>query len=178
MTNARYFILMKKFPILALLSLVLPTACTSIDCPLDNLVELTCGLYSAETGSSLTLSDTLTVRAGGVKDTTLLNRGVSISSFELPMRHGVDCDTLLLDFSNTSGQSATDTIYLGHTNEAHFESIDCPTAVFHTLTSVSWTSHALGTMPLTVDSVAIVRQIVNYDNIENLKIYLRSTVSE
>lgn len=169
---------MKKVPILAVLSLMLATACTSIDCPLDNLVELTCGLYSAETKSALTLTDTLTIRAGGVKDTTLLNRALGLSSFELPVRHGVACDTLLLDLSNASGQTATDTIYLGHTNEAHFESIDCPTAVFHTLTSVRWTSHALSVMPLTVDSVAIVRQTVNYDNIENLKIYLRSTVSE
>lgn len=166
-----------KFSIAAF-SLACLTACTSIDCPLDNLVELTCGLYSAETGSALTLSDTLTVRAGGVKDTTLLNRALGLSSFELPMRHGVATDTLLLDFSNASGQTATDTLLLGHTNEPHFESIDCPTAVFHTLTDVTWTSHALGVMPLTVDSVAIVRRTVNYDNIENLRIYLRSTVSE
>lgn len=150
-------------------------ACTNVDCPLDNLVELTCGLYASETGSALTLADTLTVNAGGVKDTTLLNRAQGVSTFYLPMRQGAERDTLLLRFSNAAGQQATDTLFVGHTNEPHFESIDCPTAVFHTLTHVNWTSHSLSQMPLTVDSVAIVRQTVDYENIENLKIYLRST---
>jgi len=150
-------------------------SCTNVDCPLDNIVELTCGLYSNETGASLTLTDTLTVDAGGTKDTTLLNRAYGISSFSLPLRHGVACDTLLMRFSNASGKSATDTLFLRHTNEAHFESVDCPTAVFHTLLGVSWTSHALSQMPLTIDSVSIVRPTVDYENIENLKIYLRAT---
>lgn len=152
------------------------TACTSIDCPLDNIVVMTCGLYSAESGASLTLSDTLTVRAGGEKDTILLNRAQGISSFSLPLRQGAQQDTLLLRFSNSAGQWATDTLYVSHTNEAHFESIDCPSAIFHTLQTTSWTSHPLSQMPLTVDSVAIVRKAVNYEDIENLKIYLRSTV--
>lgn len=160
------------------LTLTLLSACTSLDCPLDNIVVMTCGLYQAEDGTRLTLSDTLTVRGGGItKDTVLLNRGVGISDFLIPLRQSVTRDTLFFDFSNARGQSATDTVYVEHTNQPHFESIDCPTAVFHNLTSVSWTSHALSRLPLTIDSVAIVRQLVDYDDIENLKIYLRSTTT-
>jgi hypothetical protein len=66
-------------------------------------------------------------------------------------------------------------IFVAHTNEPHFESVDCPPAVFHTIQSVAWTSHSLSQMPLTIDSVAVVRTKVNYDDVENLKVYLRST---
>ncbi len=152
-------------------------SCSNIDCPLDNIVLMTAGLYDAETGKTLTLSDTLTVSAtgSGIRDTVLLNRATAVSSFAIPLRHAADCDTLLLRFANASGQSATDTLRLSHTNTLHFESIDCPTAVFFTLNEATWTSHSLGTMPLTIDSVAFARKSVNYDDVENIKIYLRST---
>lgn len=155
------------------------TGCTNIDCPLDNLVEMTCGLYDSDTKLSLTLNDTLTITSPGTlrPDTTLLNRANAVSSFVLPMNETVDADTLLFHFSNADGKNATDTVFVSHTNEPHFESVDCPTAVFHTLLGVRWTSHSLSLMPLTIDSIAVVRKPVNYDNIENIKIYLRSSAA-
>lgn len=169
MTNAL------KAALLCIASLA-ASACTNVDCPLDNIVEMTCGLYSAEDKASLKISDTLTVRAGGTKDTILLNRAQNISSFALPLRHQAEEDTLLLRFSNAAGLAATDTLFVGHTNMPHFESVDCPSAMFHTLNCVRWTSHTLSQMPLTIDSVSITRNAVNYENIENLRIYLRSVV--
>lgn len=162
--------------VLATLSIVggINIGCTNIDCPLDNVVVATCGLYAAEDHSSLTLSDTLSVIAGGVKDTILLNRAQDIQTFQLPLRQGATVDTLLFRLSNTT-QAATDTIFLEHTNTAHFESVDCPAAVFHNIVSARWTSHALSQMPMTIDSVAVTRPLVNYDDIENVKIFLRST---
>ncbi len=162
--------------LVAVLLLVVPTACTNIDSPLDNLVEMQCGLYTAEDHSQLTLADTLTVKACGAKDTVLLNRAQGISSFLVPLKQAAERDTLLLHFSNASGQAATDTLFVSHANMPHFDSVDCPLAVFHTLQHVRWTSHALGLFPLTVDSVAVVRQTVTYENVENLRIFLRSTV--
>ena len=114
--------LKRKFKYIPALSLAIYSlaACTNIDCPLDNVVVATCGLYSAEDQSSLTISDTLSVLAGGVKDTVLLNSAQDISSFQIPMRQSSAADTLLLRFSNAMGQTATDTIYCGHTNSLHF----------------------------------------------------------
>ncbi len=148
---------------------------SNVHCPLDNNVEKTCGLYDAETHSSYKLTDSLTVVSHGEQPVLLLNRAQNVSSFVLPLRQAVECDTLLLRFGNAKGQSATDTLFLEHDNTPHFESIDCPAAVFHQLKSVRWTSHSLNLMPLTLDSVAIVRKTVNYENVENLKLYLRST---
>lgn len=156
--------------------LALAAGCTNIDCPLDNVVVMQCNLYTYETKEALTLSDTLSVVPAG-RDTVLLNRAIGVSSFLLPLREGGEKDTLLLHFSNERGQRATDTLFVDHTPQLHFESVDCPASVFHTIHAVRGTSHPLSQLPLTVDSVSLVRPIVNYDDIENVRIYLRSTSS-
>lgn len=153
------------------------TSCANIDCPLDNIVELTCNLYSAEQRQVLTLTDTLTVTAAGT-DSVLLNRASAVSSISLPLRYAGAADTLLFHFSNAAGQRGLDTLFVEHTNQPHFENLDCPASIFHQITAVRWTSHALGVMPLTIDSVAVVRPLVDYEDLENLRIFLRATVSE
>jgi len=149
------------------------TGCTEVECPLDSIVALTCGLYSAETGEPHKLSATLDVLAAGT-DSVLLNQATGISSFQLPVRRGIATDTIVFVFTNDVPQEAADTLFLTHTDQPHFEALDCPGTVFHTLQGVRWTSHALSLMPLTVDSVSIVRTSVNYEDLENLRIYLRT----
>ncbi len=151
-------------------------ACSNIDCPLDNVVMMQCNLYSSETRSALTLTDTLNIRPAG-RDTVLLNRATGISSFLVPLKESDTRDTLLLVLSNTTGQTATDTLFVDHTPQPHFENLDCPASVFHTVHAVSATSHPLSQLPLTIDSVSLVRSTVNYDDIENIRIFLRSTSS-
>lgn len=164
-------------PCVALCLGCLLTACSNIDCPLDNVVSMQCNLYSYETKSAYTLTDNLTITPAG-RDTMLLNQATNVQSFLLPLKEAGEKDTLLLHFSNADGQEATDTLFVTHTLHPHFKSLDCPSSVFHTLTSVKATSHALSLLPLTIDSVALVRPIVNYDDIENVRIFLRSTSSK
>lgn len=149
-------------------------ACSNIDCPLDNVVMMQCNLYSAETRQALSLPVNLTVKPAG-RDTVLLNQASDIKSFLLPLKDAGGRDTLLLNLSNTAGQEATDTLFVTHTVKPHFESLDCPASVFHTITGVSATHHALSILPLTVDSIALIRPTVNYDDIENIRLFLRST---
>ena len=153
--------------------IALPSACSNIDCPLDSVVVATVGLYDADTHASVTLTDTLTVAAAGSVDTVLLNRAEGISSFTLPLRQGADADTLLLRFSAASGAQRTDTLFLTHTNTPHFETIDCPSTVFHTLTGARFSRATSTLAPLSIDSVSIVRSTVNYDDIENIRLFLR-----
>ena len=40
------------------------------------------------------------------------------------------------------------------------------------------TTHAMKTMPMAIDSIAIIKENVTYDNAQNLKIYLRSVVTQ
>lgn len=165
--------MIKKHFLIAILCSLL-VACSNIDCPLDNIVLMQCNLYSSETQQSLTLSDILSI-SPAERDTLLLNQASGISSFLLPLKESGTRDTLLFHFSNTTGQEAIDTLFVEHTPLPHFESLDCPACVFHNLTGVSFTSHTINQMPLTIDSVSIVRTTVNYDDIENIRIFLRSS---
>lgn len=148
-------------------------SCTNLDCPLDNVVHMMAGFYDSETKAAVSPSDTLSITPLR-RDTTLLNRQTDAQSFLLPLNETAGVDTLLLRLSNAAGQAAVDTLIIGHTPRAHFESVDCPASVFHTLTSASVISHEADVMPLVIDSVTIVRTTVNYDDVENLRIFVRT----
>lgn len=152
-------------------------ACSEIECPLDNVVMMQSNLYDAESKSKLTLADSLTVRPYG-RDTVLLNRAQGITDFLLPLRHAGECDTLLLQWSNALGMRSVDTLVVEHVPQMHFESVDCPMAVFHTLRRVTWAVDAHGEMPMAIDSVALVRTLVEYEDVENLKIFVRGAASQ
>lgn len=172
----------KILPLLFCIFMPILEACSNIDCPLDNVVSMQCNLFSSETKAPIVLTDELTITPAG-KDTLLLNKASNIKSFLLPLKvtaanNQVVSDTILLHFKNTAEQMATDTLFINHTLHPHFESLDCPASVFHTITAVRTTSHHLSEMPLTIDSVSLVRPIVNYDDVENIRIFLRSTTSK
>lgn len=131
------------------------TACSSVDCPLNNVVYAKYKLM----GDVTKLSDVLTittVRVDGT-DTILLNQQQNADSFELPMSFGQTVDELCLTRDRQDGSEVRrDTIWIEKTNEPHFESVDCGVNYFHTITNVTYTRHA-------IDSVVIHHNFVNYD---------------
>ena len=148
-------------------------ACDNIDCPLNNTVYATYNFYDIENEQPTTLKDTLTVQPFG-KDTILLNRIFDVSSINLPVSHTGEADTLLFHFSSPSGK-ATDTIVFVHTNIPHFVSIDCATAVFHTVTHVAWKKQTIYPRPQAIDSIALVDPQINYDPKEHFKIFTHTS---
>lgn len=152
------------------------SACSNIDCPLDNVVSLQCNLYDASTQSALTLSDVLSVTPAG-RDTLLLNQATGIKSFLLPLKEAGIQDTLLLHFANAQGAVQVDTLFVNHTPQPHFESLDCPSSVFHTLNAVRVSAQGSANSAI-VDSVSLVRPIVNYDDIENIRLFIRTSAAK
>ena len=142
------------------------TACSSVDCPLNNVVYAKYKLMGDDTKLSYVLTIT-TVRADGT-DTILLNQQQNADSFELPMSFGQTVDELCLTRDRQDGSEVRrDTIWIEKTNEPHFESVDCGVNYFHTITGVRHTSH-------TIDSVTINKRNVNYDaSVSHLYIYFR-----
>ena len=67
--------------------------------------------------------------------------------------------------------SSVDTIFVSHTNEPHFESVDCGMSMFHKIKGVEWTSNGNAAVLSRIDSVAVANPKVNYDETENIKIY-------
>lgn len=125
------------------------SACSSVDCPLNNTVYANYRLK----GSVTSLPDTLTIstaRADG-SDSVFINHQVNTDSFLLPMSYGRDTDELYLRTN-----SLLDTIWVTKTNTPHFESVDCGVAYFHVITGVRYTRNA-------IDSIVINHKEVNYD---------------
>ncbi|MDD4760284.1 MAG: DUF6452 family protein [Bacteroidaceae bacterium] len=159
------------FLLFILLVTVLLSSCSSTDCPLNNTVSLKANFYYSKTGALTNVNDTLSVIAVGRRDTTILNRYIKFNTINLPMGYAQTVDTLLFRFITNYG-SVTDSVFIGHTNEPHFVSLDCSTAFFHQIKSVSCTHrNPTPNFPTAIDSILIVNPSVSYDKTENLKIF-------
>lgn len=144
------------------------TACSSIDCPVQNSVYTVYKAYKAD-GTADTLRDTLTVtttRRDGT-DSVLLNRLTNTTGFSLPISYTEPEDTLFFITKGMTGQSL-DTVYVRKENTPHFESVDCNISYFHYITGLTHTGHA-------IDSIVINKPSVNYDaSTEHFHIYFKA----
>lgn len=150
--------------LLYLMLVMMMAACSSIDCPVDNVVETRYTIMDKE-GDKLKLSDSITVwstRANG-KDTILLNRGIDIDHFALQISNSHPEDILFFSFDKTTvaGNDTTrfhrqDTVWVKKDDYPSFESVDCSAVFFHTLTGVQYTHNY-------IDSIVIKNPSVTYD---------------
>lgn len=147
-----------------LIAALLITACTTLDCPMNNTVSVRFALR----GPVDTLADTLTIMAvrPDKDDSTLFNRGVETTYLLLPMSYSQDEDELRFEMIDTITKTVTtDIVKIQKTNQPHFESVDCNPAFFHTITGVTHTKNA-------IDSVVINNPNVDTDETkEHLYIY-------
>ena len=143
-------------------------ACTSIDCPVQNLVYTNYALKKADGNTDTLKTDTLwilTRRVDGT-DTLLLNGlcGTTATKFSLPISYTQPEDIFITLLADTAGYAYIDTIRIKKENYPHFESVDCQAAYFHKITEASVTHDAF-------DSISIHHSTVNYD-ISNYHFYL------
>ena len=146
-------------------TVLLLSACSSVDCPLNNTVFC---VYSLR-GDVDMLSDTLTVSTPRVYggDTILIDNKVNISSLLMPMSYIQDKDVLYFTLTDANNAIRRDTVVVSKTNDPHFESVDCPPCYFHTITDISHTHNA-------IDSIIITKSKVDYDTeVDNLHIYFK-----
>ncbi len=145
---------------------VTAVSCSSIDCPLNNLVATNWQLLNPD-GTEYTLTDTLTIsttRTDG-QDSVLINRLTGKTGFSLPVSYSQAADVLFFEKKDTLGNITTDTVSVAKEDKPHFESVDCGPSFFHKLTGVSHTRHA-------IDSIVINYPDVNYDTSKkHLRVY-------
>lgn len=149
---------------------ILTVACTSIDCPLNNVVLAKYTFYDSN-GDSVKLADTLSVITthidGPQQDSVLFNRLTQRAKFTLPVSYNGREDEFIFHFWN-SYDDVTDTVRIQKTSKPHFESVDCAPVYFHTVNEV-WSTHNI------IDSVVINHKTIDYDSSkENFKIYLHT----
>ena len=162
---------MRKIVVVILL-LAAMAGCTSIDCPVQNLVYTNYMLMKPD-GTADTLGvDTMWIwsqRADGT-DTLLVSSlcGSSATSFSLPISYTQPEDVICTMVADTTGTIWLDTIRILKENYPHFESVDCQAAYFHKITAVSNTRRI-------IDSVVINKPDVNYDaTTEHFYLYLKA----
>lgn len=131
--------------------LLVVSACSSIDCPLNNKVEMRYAF-------SEKMNDTLSIFTKNSKgaDTLLVNRLVGSDSLYLPISHQNEVDELYFKRTNTALAQTIDTVKIAKQNIPHFESVDCGVIFFHRISSVSTTHHG-------IDSLVINQPHVTYD---------------
>lgn len=142
----------------AMTAMLFAAACSSIDCPLNNMVYTNYIIYNSH-GERDTLRDTLTVTTTSAEegyDVVVLNKDVDIDSFSLPISYALDCDVFYMELTDSLGNTLNDTISVSKENTQHFESLDCTPSYFHTITGVEYTRNA-------IDSLIITDTEVNYD---------------
>lgn len=133
---------------------VILSACSSIDCPLNNQVYSTYKLA----GNVLILEDSLsisTTKVSGV-DSVLINLDAHIDSFTVPMSYQGKEDVLYFQIGSPSGYNTIDTVRVQKLDKPHFESVDCNPSFYHTITGVTHTHHR-------IDSIVINNANVTYN---------------
>ncbi|MBQ8047697.1 MAG: hypothetical protein IJ196_07215 [Prevotella sp.] len=146
--------------------LMMIQACSSIDCPLNSIVQTAYKLQGDV--ESLPYILTVSTARNDGNDTVLLNQITAVDSFCLPISYQHPEDILYFSITTTGGDGYLDTVTIRKENFQHFTSVDCAGAYFHTITDVSATNHAL-------DSIAIHRsRVTNEINEAHLYIYFKS----
>lgn len=148
---------LRLLPLYLFTLLLLTIACSSIDCPVQNVVATIYKMEKAD-GTADTLHDKLSIftrRSNGILD-TLVNNSTNTTLLQLPVGYTNPEDTLLFEVTDASG-IYSDSVYIKKENEPHFESVDCNIAYFHTITGVRLSSHNV------IDTIIINKTAVNYD---------------
>ncbi len=146
------------------------SACSSIDCPLNNRTYASFKLA----GDVTKLVDTLTVSTprnidNPEEDTVLINRLVDTDSLSLPMSYQRTEDIYIFTFVQKDTELKNiDTLWVSKENEPHFESVDCNPVMFHTIKDVRFTQRA-------IDDIKVNYNKVTYNDAKaHFLIYLKN----
>lgn len=146
------------------------SACSSIDCPLNNRTYASFKLA----GDVTKLVDTLTVSTprnidNPEEDTVLINRLIDTDSLSLPMSYQRTEDIYIFTFVQKDTELKTiDTLWVSKENEPHFESVDCNPVMFHTIKDVRFTQRA-------IDDIKVNYNKVTYNDAKaHFLIYLKN----
>ena len=150
----------------SLFTLTIFLSCSSIDCPVQNTVAVKYVVGSDDKLGELvqeTLTDTLwiwTQRSDG-KDTLLLNRGVGLKSFSLPVSYQHPEDVLVFAIADTSHVITVDTVWMKKDDMPHFESVDCSAHFFHNITDIRSTHYRIEDITIKNPSVTYNQEVTN-----------------
>ena len=154
-------------PLVMLLAMVGVVACSSEDCPINNTVRGKMVFYN-EYGDAVSINAILSVsvmRPQG--DSVVLNKKTMATDVTFPLSYVNETDTFIYCYDFNGVHFLYDTLYISHTNTPTLVSVDCGTAMFHTITEARST-HTL------IDTLIIKSHEINYDERENIQVIYRT----
>ena len=158
---------MRKWLFLLMMAFVV--SCSTIDCPVDNLVE-TRYRFLNTAGDSLVLMDTLSITSMSADGKeVLLNRKVGRATIQVPISYSHPEDVLVFNIYR-SEYNIVDTVWVKKDDIPHFESVDCNASFFHTITGIRYTTNF-------IDSIVINDPSVDYDK-TTIHFYIYPKVSD
>ena len=154
-------------PIAILLIILGMTACSSEDCPINNTVQGKMVFYNS-LGDAVSINAMLSMTVVRPQsDSGILNKKMNATDVAFPLSYTNETDTFIYCYDLNGTLVTYDTLYISHTNTPTLVSVDCGTAMFHTITAVSST-HTL------IDTLIIKSPEVNYDERENIQVIYRT----
>ena len=138
-------------------------ACSSEDCPINNTVRGKMMFYN-DLGDAVSINAILSVsvvRPQG--DSVVLNKKTSATDVTFPLSYVNETDTFIYCYDFNGVHTLYDTLYISHTNTPTLVSVDCGTAMFHSITTVGCTHHV-------IDTLILKSPEVDYDERENIQI--------
>ena len=142
-------------------------ACSGEDCPINNTVMGKMVFYN-QYGDAVAVNAILSVSAVRPQgDSVVLNQKSLASDVLFPLSYAHETDTFVFCYDFNSSGILYDSLYISHTNTPTLVSVDCGTAMFHDITSVSSTHHL-------IDTLVLKSSEVNYDERENIQVIYHS----
>lgn len=161
MHNSRRTILSHTVLLFMLAGMV---SCSGEDCPINNTVVGKMHFYN-QLDDAVAINGTLSVNVVRPQgDSVILNQLYNASTISFPLSYTQLTDTLIFDYNRGA---AYDTLYISHTNTPTLVSIECGTAMFHTITAAHSTHHV-------IDTLIIKSPKVDYDERENIQVIYRT----
>ena len=106
-------------------------------------------------------------------DTLVLNRGIGLKEFTLPVSYQHPEDMLVFLIADTAHIITVDTVWMKKDDIPHFESVDCSAHFFHNITAVRSTHYR-------IEDIVVKESSVTYNpSVQNLLIrFKKLTLNE
>lgn len=145
--------------------MALVTSCSSIDCSLEGRILCHYAFVGAEDeAAKLKYPLTVTLLRKKVDtDSVYINQQTDVTKIDVPMSYISDTDSIALTLTIDENTSVSDTLVLSKSNEAVFESVDCPARYCHNVSYVSSTHNFIDTLIINnpkVSNDASVKNII------------------
>lgn len=156
------FLLKKYGKVLLVACLTAFVACAELPCSETGGVNLNAGFYSYD---GVVLTDTLIpnlIMHFGQEEETIYSDTLKgkVQSIQFPLSMITDSSVVIFEFNN----SKSDTLIFHYNTTLHLESHECGFVNFFEITSIDATNNQ-------IDSVWISKNMVEYGDVENIKIY-------